>query len=153
MIALPSVFLTKASHSRMINKSKEAHSLCYLDRSITDLVPSCISIVMDTLVGSHFRRRLNNLSSAITNRLWLNAHSNYDCDVLITFPARIDDYVIVWFLEQLLQLAPDIRISIKCHFTTGEHTLVVPQFDRQFRLSSQASTVSISRLHTKGNAR
>ncbi|CAF0734298.1 unnamed protein product [Adineta steineri] len=71
------------------------------------------------LVDSLFRRKFNNLSSAITNRLWLNAHTNYECDVLLTFPARIDDYVIIWFLEQLLQLAPDIRISIKYHFTTG----------------------------------
>lgn len=71
-------------------------------------------------MNSLFRRRLLNLSSAFTNRLWLNAHTNYDCDVLLTFPARVDDYVLVWFLEQLLQLAPDIRISIKYHFTTGE---------------------------------
>jgi hypothetical protein len=71
-------------------------------------------------VNSLFRRRFNNLSSVITNRLWLNAHSNYECDVLLTFSARIDDYVIVWFLEQLLQLAPDIQISIKYHFTTGK---------------------------------
>jgi len=68
---------------------------------------------------SSVRRRFNNLSSAITNRLWLNAHTNYQCDVLLTFPSRIDDYVIIWFLEQLLQLAPDILISIKYHFTTG----------------------------------
>ena len=72
------------------------------------------------LVNSLIRRRLNNLSSAISNRLWLNAHTNYECDVLLTFPTRVDDYGLVWFLEQLLQLAPDIRISIKYHFTTGE---------------------------------
>jgi len=71
-------------------------------------------------VNSLFRRRFNNLSSAITNRLWLNAHTNDECDVLITFSARIDDYTIVWFLEQLLLLAPDILISIKYHFTTGK---------------------------------
>ncbi|CAF0996104.1 unnamed protein product [Adineta ricciae] len=71
-------------------------------------------------VNSLIRRRLNNLSSAISNRLWLNAHTNYECDVLLTFPTRVDDYGLVWFLEQLLQLAPDIRISIKYHFTTGE---------------------------------
>jgi hypothetical protein len=69
---------------------------------------------------SSVRRRFNNLSSAITNRLWLNAHTNYQCDVLLTFPSRIDDYVIIWFLEQLHQLAADIHITIKYHFTTGE---------------------------------
>lgn len=72
------------------------------------------------LVHTVFRRRLNNFSSVFTNRLWLNAHTNYDCDVLITFPTHTDDYTIIWFLEQLIQLAPDIRISIKYHFTTGE---------------------------------
>ncbi|CAF4379539.1 unnamed protein product, partial [Rotaria magnacalcarata] len=36
-----------------------------------------------------FRRRLNHFSSVITNRLWLNAHTNYDCDVLLTFPSRV----------------------------------------------------------------
>ncbi|UJR31643.1 hypothetical protein I4U23_019124 [Adineta vaga] len=70
-------------------------------------------------VNSLFRRRLNNLSSAISNRLWFNAHTNYECDVLLTFPARVDDFAIIWFLEQILQLAPDIRITIKYHFTTG----------------------------------
>ena len=77
------------------------------------------------LVNSLIRRRLNNLSSAISNRLWLNAHTNYECDVLLTFPTRVDDYGLVWFLEQLLQLAPDIRISIKYHFTTGEDIFFV----------------------------
>ncbi|CAF2680714.1 unnamed protein product [Rotaria sp. Silwood2] len=78
-----------------------------------------------TNVNSLFRRRFNNLSSVITNRLWLNAHTNYECDVLLTFPTRIDDYTIIWFLEQLLQLAPDIRISIKYHFTTGVYGFYV----------------------------
>jgi hypothetical protein len=55
----------------------------------------------------------------MTNRLWLDAHTNYEGDVLITFPSHIDDFVIIWFLEQFLQLAPDIRLSIKYHFTTG----------------------------------
>ncbi|UJR15035.1 hypothetical protein I4U23_002008 [Adineta vaga] len=72
-----------------------------------------------TEVKSVFHKRFAHLSSAITNRLWLNAHTNYDCDVLLTFPARIDDNVIVWYLEKFLQLEPDIRISIKYHFTTG----------------------------------
>lgn len=72
------------------------------------------------LVKSVFRKRFAHLSSAITNRLWLNAHTNYDCDVLLTFPAPIDDRVIVWYLEKLLEFEPDIRISIKYHFTTGE---------------------------------
>ena len=66
-----------------------------------------------------FRKRFAHLSSAITNRLWLNAHTNYKCDVLLTFPAKIDDEVLIWFLEKFLQLEPDIRISIKHHFTTG----------------------------------
>ncbi len=69
---------------------------------------------------SIFRKRFANLSSAITNRLWLNAHTNYTCDVLLTFPEKIDDRVIIWFLEKFLQLEPDIRISIKYHFTTGK---------------------------------
>jgi hypothetical protein len=73
------------------------------------------------LVKSVFRKRFANLSTAITNRLWLNAHTNYECDVLLTFPSRIDDQVIVWFLEKFTQLEPDIRISIKYHFTTGEN--------------------------------
>jgi hypothetical protein len=72
---------------------------------------------------SSVRRSFNNLSSAITNRLWLNAHTNYQCDVLLTFPSRVDDYVIIWFLEQLHQLTSDIHISIKYHFTTGECSL------------------------------
>ncbi|CAF0967165.1 unnamed protein product [Adineta ricciae] len=72
-----------------------------------------------THVKSVFHKRFAHLSSAITNRLWLNAHTNYDCDVLLTFPARVDDNVIVWFLEKFLQLEPDVRISIKYHFTTG----------------------------------
>jgi len=71
-------------------------------------------------VNSLFRRRFPNLSSAISNRLWLNAHTNYECDVLITFSSHIDDYGIIWFLEQLIQLEPDIQISIKYHFTTGK---------------------------------
>ncbi|CAF3572344.1 unnamed protein product [Adineta steineri] len=58
------------------------------------------------------------LELTITNRLWLNAHTNYDCDVLLTFPARIDNNVIIWYLEKFLQLESDIRISIKYHFTT-----------------------------------
>jgi len=37
----------------------------------------------------------------------------------LTFPAKIDDEVLIWFLEKFLQLEPDIRISIKHHFTTG----------------------------------
>lgn len=82
-------------------------------------VPIPRSRLCSLLVQSIIRRRLNNLSSAITNRLWLNAHCNYQCDVLITFPPRVDDYVLVWFLEKLLQFAPDIRVSIKYHFTTG----------------------------------
>ncbi|CAF1366308.1 unnamed protein product [Adineta steineri] len=72
-----------------------------------------------TDVKSVFHKRFANFSSAITNRLWLNAHTNYDCDVLLTFPARIDNNVIIWFLEKFLQLESDIRISIKYHFTTG----------------------------------
>ncbi|CAF2667701.1 unnamed protein product [Rotaria sp. Silwood2] len=72
-----------------------------------------------TNVKSVFRKRFSNLSLAITNRLWLNADTNYECDVLLTFPARIDDHVIIWFLEKFIQLQPDIRISIKYHFTTG----------------------------------
>ncbi|CAF3708345.1 unnamed protein product, partial [Rotaria sp. Silwood1] len=72
-----------------------------------------------TNVKSVFHKRFSNLSSAITNRLWLNADTNYECDVLLTFPARIDDHVIIWFLEKFIQLQPDIRISIKYHFTTG----------------------------------
>ncbi len=72
------------------------------------------------IVKSVFRKRFANLSSAITNRLWLNAHTNYECDVLLTFPEKIDDRVIIWFLEKFLQLEPDIRISIKYHFTTGK---------------------------------
>ncbi|CAF1654398.1 unnamed protein product [Rotaria magnacalcarata] len=72
-----------------------------------------------------FRRRLNHFSSVITNRLWLNAHTNYDCDVLLTFPSRVEDYTVIWFLEQLLQLAPGIRISIKYHFTTGVYGFYV----------------------------
>ncbi|CAF1556649.1 unnamed protein product, partial [Adineta steineri] len=72
-----------------------------------------------TDVKSVFHKRFANFSSAITNRLWLNAHTNYDCDVLLTFPARIDDNVIIWYLEKFLQLESDIRISIKYHFTTG----------------------------------
>ncbi len=72
------------------------------------------------LVKSLFHKRFANLSSAITNRLWLNAHTNYECDVLLTFPEKIDDNVIIWFLEKFLQLEPDIRISIKHHFTTGK---------------------------------
>jgi len=72
------------------------------------------------LVKSIFGKRFANLSSAITNRLWLNAHTNYECDVLLTFPEKIDDNVIIWFLEKFLQLEPDIRISIKHHFTTGK---------------------------------
>ena len=78
-------------------------------------------------VKSVFHKRFAHLSSAITNRLWLNAHTNYDCDVLLTFPARVDDNVIVWFLEKFLQLEPDVRISIKYHFTTGK-------FSGSFRL-------------------
>lgn len=78
------------------------------------------SLLVDLLVKSIFRKRFAHLSSAITNRLWLNAHTNYDCDVLLTFPPRVDDRVIVWLLEQLLRLEPDIRISIKYHFTTGD---------------------------------
>jgi hypothetical protein len=72
------------------------------------------------LVKTIFRKRFDHLSSAISNRLWLNAHTNYDCDVLMTFPANVDDHVIVWFLEQLFRLEPDIRISIKHHITTGD---------------------------------
>ncbi|CAF1545825.1 unnamed protein product, partial [Rotaria sp. Silwood1] len=71
------------------------------------------------IIKSVFHKRFSNLSSAITNRLWLNADTNYECDVLLTFPARIDDHVIIWFLEKFIQLQPDIRISIKYHFTTG----------------------------------
>ncbi|CAF3930436.1 unnamed protein product [Rotaria sp. Silwood2] len=71
------------------------------------------------IIKSVFRKRFSNLSLAITNRLWLNADTNYECDVLLTFPARIDDHVIIWFLEKFIQLQPDIRISIKYHFTTG----------------------------------
>ncbi|CAF1567757.1 unnamed protein product [Rotaria magnacalcarata] len=78
-----------------------------------------------TNVNTLFRRRLNHFSSVITNRLWLNAHTNYDCDVLLTFPSRVDDYTVIWFLEQLLQLAPGIRISIKYHFTTGVYGFYV----------------------------
>ncbi|CAF1031437.1 unnamed protein product [Rotaria sordida] len=78
-----------------------------------------------TNANSLFRRRFNTLSSVITNRLWLNAHTNYECDVLLTFPANIDDYAVIWFLEQLLLLAPDIRISIKYHFTTGVYGFYV----------------------------
>lgn len=69
---------------------------------------------------SLLRKRFAHLSSAITNRLWLNAHSNEQCDVLLTFPEKIDDQTIVCFLEALLRLEPDIRISIKYHFTTGK---------------------------------
>ncbi|CAF1654394.1 unnamed protein product [Rotaria magnacalcarata] len=78
-----------------------------------------------TNVNTLFRRRLNHFSSVITNRLWLNAHTNYDCDVLLTFPSRVEDYTVIWFLEQLLQLAPGIRISIKYHFTTGVYGFYV----------------------------
>ncbi|CAF0984037.1 unnamed protein product [Rotaria sordida] len=78
-----------------------------------------------TNVKSVFRKRFSNLSSAITNRLWLNADTNYECDVLLTFPARIDDHVIIWFLEKFIQLQPDIRISIKYHFTTGVYGFYV----------------------------
>ena len=84
-----------------------------------NFIQHCIS---SHLVNTIVRRRFQNFSSAITNRLWLNAHQNYECDVLITFPSDVDDFVIIWFLEQLLQLAPDIRISIKYHFTTGKRT-------------------------------
>lgn len=69
---------------------------------------------------SLLRKRFAHLSSAITNRLWLNAHSNYECDVLLTFPEKIDDQTIIWFLEEFLRLEPDIRIMIKYHFTTGK---------------------------------
>lgn len=71
-------------------------------------------------VNASVRRRFNNFSSAITNRLWLNAHTNYECDVLLTFPTHSEDFTLIWFLEQLHHLAPDIRVSIKYHFTTGE---------------------------------
>ena len=77
------------------------------------------SLLCFSLVKSVFRRRFANLSSAITNRLWLNARTNDECDVLLTFPERVDDQVIRWFLEQFLRLEPSIRISIKYHFTTG----------------------------------
>lgn len=73
-----------------------------------------------TSVNSGFRRRLNDFSSVLSNRLWLNAHTNYQADVLLTFSSHIDDYVLIWFLEQLIQLAPDIYVSVKYHFTTGE---------------------------------
>lgn len=69
---------------------------------------------------SLLRKRFAHLSSAITNRLWLNAHSNESCDVLLTFPEKIDDQLIIFFLEEFLRLEPDIRISVKYHFTTGE---------------------------------
>lgn len=72
------------------------------------------------LVQSIVRKRFAHLSSAITNRLWLNAPTNYNCDVLLTFPEKISDQVITWFLKKFLQLEPDIRISIKYHFTTGK---------------------------------
>ncbi|CAF1615190.1 unnamed protein product [Rotaria magnacalcarata] len=72
-----------------------------------------------TNVKSVFHKRFANLSSAISNRLWRNADTNYKCDVLLTFPELIDDRVIVWFLEKFIQLQPDIRVSIKHHFTTG----------------------------------
>ncbi|CAF0906326.1 unnamed protein product [Didymodactylos carnosus] len=67
-----------------------------------------------------FRRRFVSVSSGIlTNRLWLKSQANHECDLLITFPSRIDENKIIWFLKQLLLLEPDIRISIKYHFTTG----------------------------------
>lgn len=76
------------------------------------------------LVKSVFRKRFANLSSAISNRLWLNADTNHKCDVLLTFPERIEDHVITWFLEKFIELQPDIRISIKYHFTTGNDGLL-----------------------------
>lgn len=87
---------------------------------MVDILLSISDVHLLHLVRSIFRKRFAHLSSAITNRLWLNAHTNYQCDVLLTFPEKIHDQVIVWFLKKLLQLEPDIRISIKYHFTTGK---------------------------------
>jgi len=70
----------------------------------------------------------------MSNRLWLNAHTNYQCDVLLTFSSHIDDYVLIWFLEQLHQLAPDIVLSIKYHFTTGKSQTKIRNLHLVFHL-------------------
>ncbi|XP_063955758.1 anoctamin-8-like [Lytechinus pictus] len=53
------------------------------------------------------------------NKLWLQTVPTDDCEVVVIFPTKTDDAVIMWVLAKLKERLPELKVAVRHHSHTG----------------------------------
>ncbi|EDV26289.1 uncharacterized protein TRIADDRAFT_22642, partial [Trichoplax adhaerens] len=51
----------------------------------------------------------------LTANLWYNAIPTQNCDVLVTFPEKADDYDVMWIYNRITKRAPQLQVTVRRH--------------------------------------
>lgn len=53
------------------------------------------------------------------NKLWLQTVPTTDCEVVVIFPTKTDDAVIMWVLAKLKERLQELKVAVRHHAHTG----------------------------------
>ncbi|XP_071509336.1 anoctamin-8-like [Diadema antillarum] len=92
------------------------------------------------LFGENFARTNKYMRA---NRLWLHTVPTQDCEVVVIFPAKAGDSVLMWVLARLKERLPELLVAVRNHAHTGTCGLYLSaSFERELQVSIIAPSSS-----------
>ena len=87
--------------------------------------------------GRLLSRRFTNTSRfVVSSQVWVHTIPTRDCDILLTFPARTDDNVLMWLLSRLRTRTPELAVHVRHHSNTGVYGFYITSSYEQWVLFS-----------------
>jgi anoctamin-8 len=69
--------------------------------------------------GKLFSKKFANTSRfVVSSKVWMNTIPTRDCDVLIVFPPKTEDRILLWLLTRIRARVPELIVNVRYHRNT-----------------------------------